>query len=144
MRATMPCLHGHGHGGTVACAVAACLALVTFLVVILDPRTQASSWFLPSSSFSPGVLSSLRPTATGSNGAGAAGGGPLLVTSTDGAGGGSVAKNSTGNEVLFTRGGGRDPLALSFVNADSGDVDDVSPHVSVAPAPSPATVRISD
>lgn len=138
MRATMPCLHGHGHGGKAACAVAACLAFVTFLVVFLDPRTRASSWFLSSSSSSPGVLSSLRPTATGSNGGAGAGRGPLLATSSYGSGGGSGGKNSTSKDVLFTGGGGRDPLVDSFVNADSGDVHDAPPHVSVALAPSPA------
>lgn len=139
MRATMPCLHGHGHGGKAVCAVAGCLAFVTFLVVALDPRTRASSWFLSSSSSSsPGVFSPLLPTARGSNGGSGASGGPLLATSSDGAGGDSGGKNSTGKEVLFTGGGGRDPLVASFANADSGHVDDQPPHVSVAPAPSPA------
>ncbi|CAM0905574.1 unnamed protein product [Alopecurus aequalis] len=136
MRATMPCLQRHGHGGKAACAVAACLAFVTFLVIAVDPRTRASSWFLSSSSSSPGVLSSLRTTATGSNGRG---GGPLLATSSDGAGGDSGGKNSTGKEVLFRRDTGGDPLVPSFSNADSGDVvDGAPPHISVAPAPSPA------
>uniref|UniRef100_A0A453JLX9 Exostosin GT47 domain-containing protein n=1 Tax=Aegilops tauschii subsp. strangulata TaxID=200361 RepID=A0A453JLX9_AEGTS len=110
-----PCLHGHG--GKVACAVAACLALVTFLVVALDPRTGASSWFLSSSSSPPGVVSSLRPTARGgSNGGGA----PLLATSSYAAG---------GKAVLFREeaaGGG--PAVASFTKADSG-------YASVAPAP---------
>ncbi|KAM0894123.1 hypothetical protein ACQ4PT_024674 [Festuca glaucescens] len=138
MRATMPCLHGQSHGGKAICAVAGCLAFVTFLVVALDPSTRASSWFLSTSSSSRGVLSPLRPTARGSNGGSGARGGPLLATSTEGAGGGSGGKNSTGTEVLFTGGGGRDPLVASFANADSGYVDDEPPHVSVAPAPSPA------
>ncbi|VAI27011.1 unnamed protein product [Triticum turgidum subsp. durum] len=124
-----PCLHGHG--GKVACAVAACLALVTFLVVALDPRTGASSWFLSSSSSPPVVLSSfsLRPTARGgSNGGGA----PLLATSSYAAAGG---KNSSGKEVLFREyAAGGDPVVASFVNADSGHVDG---PVSVAPAPAP-------
>jgi hypothetical protein len=60
-----------------------------------------------------------------------------LATSSYGAGSDSGVKNSTGTEVLFTGGGGGDPL----VNADSGDVRDAPPHVSVAPAPSPAPVR---
>jgi hypothetical protein len=143
MRATMPCLHGHGHGGKAVCAVAGCLAFVTFLVVALDPRTRASSWFLSSSSSSsPGVFSPLLPTARGSNGGSGASGGPLLATSSDGAGGDSGGKNSTSKEVLFTGGGGRDPLVASFANADSGYVDDQPPHVSVAPTPSPAPVRM--
>uniref|UniRef100_A0ACD5U8T2 Uncharacterized protein n=1 Tax=Avena sativa TaxID=4498 RepID=A0ACD5U8T2_AVESA len=137
MRATMPCLHGHGHGhgGKTTCAVASCLALVTFLVVVLDPRSRASSWLLSSSSSSPRVLSPRSNRGSGSSG------GPLLATSTDGAGGGSGGQKSTGKEVLFrgdTGGGGLDPLVSSLVNSDLGDDDGASPHVSVAPAPSPA------
>ncbi|KAF7070276.1 hypothetical protein CFC21_075815 [Triticum aestivum] len=120
-------------GCKVACAVAACLALVTFLVVALDPRTGASSLFLASSSSPPGVLSSLRPTArAGSNG----GAGPLLATSSYAAAGG---RNIAGKEVLFREdAAGDDPAVDSFVKADSGHVDGPPPPVSVAPAPAPA------
>ena len=136
MRATVPCLKGQGHRSKAACAVAACLVFVTFLVVAVDPRTRASSWFLSSTSSPPDVFSPLRPTARNSDGAG---GGPLLATSNAGAGGGSSGKNSTGKEVLFrghTGGRGGEPIA------ESGDVDSALPHVSIAPAPSPAPVRI--
>ncbi|VAI12773.1 probable glycosyltransferase At5g03795 [Triticum dicoccoides] len=116
-----PCLHGHG--GKVACAVAACLALVTFLVVALDPRTGASSWFLSSSS---SFLSSLRPTARGGSNGGAA---PLFATSSYAAAGG---KNSSVKAVLFRQqdAAGGHPAVASVVS-----VGDPPPHVSVAPAP---------
>lgn len=127
--ASSPCVHGHGG------KVAACLALVTFMVVALDAGTGASSWFVSSSSSPPGLLSSLRPTARGGGNGEAA---PLLAASRSSyaAAGG---KNSTGKAALFREdAAGGDPAVASFLKADSGHVDGPPPpNVSVAPAPAP-------
>ena len=154
----VPCLQVHGNGRAVAAAyaVAACLVAVTFLALAaLDPRTQASSWFLSSSSSSSSSIasfSSLQP----SGGGGAAE--HLLVTSSsysDGGGDGG-RRNSTGKEVheqLQEVGG--DDLLLSLISPSSGHA---APQLSVtppatatereptpaalAPAPAPATVYV--
>ena len=156
----VPCLQVHGNGRAVAAAyaVAACLVAVTFLALAaLDPRTQASSWFLsssssPSPSSSIASFSSLQPR----GGGGAAE--HLLVTSSsysDGGGDGG-RRNSTGKEVheqLQEVGG--DDLLLSLISPSSGHA---APQLSVtppatatereptpaalAPAPAPATVYV--
>ncbi|XP_062190370.1 probable glycosyltransferase At5g03795 [Phragmites australis] len=142
---TMPCLHGQGHAGRAAAyAVAACLALVTFLMVVsLDPGTQAASWFLSSSSSSPSS-SSLQPSGGGG------GGGHLLATSSSYSDGGDGGRNSTGKEVneevLFQQQGGDD--LLSLINSSSGhgtpDLSVTPPPAAPAPAPEPAKESSND
>ena len=146
----VPCLQVHGNGRAVAAAyaVAACLVAVTFLALAaLDPRTQASSWFLSSSSSSSSSIasfSSLQP----SGGGGAAE--HLLVTSSSFSDGGR--RNSTGKEVHEELQVGGDDLLLSLISPSSGH--GAPPQLSITPpvaapepertpaalAPAPATV----
>ncbi|RLM86765.1 putative glycosyltransferase [Panicum miliaceum] len=123
----LPCLHSHGNGRAVAAAyaVAACLVAVTFLALAaLDPRAQASSWFLSSSSSSAlSSFSSLQP----SGGGGAAE--HLLVTSSSYSDDGG-SRNSTGKEVHEEVQVGGDDLLLSLINPSSGRG---APQLSVTP-----------
>ncbi|PUZ68774.1 hypothetical protein GQ55_2G055900 [Panicum hallii var. hallii] len=123
----LPCLHSHGNGRAVAAAyaVAACLVAVTFLALAaLDPRAQASSWFLSSSSSSSlSSFSSLQP----SGGGGAAE--HLLVTSSSYSDDGD-SRNSTGKEVHEEVQVGGDDLLLSLSNPSSGRG---APQLSVTP-----------
>ncbi|GJN10027.1 hypothetical protein PR202_ga28086 [Eleusine coracana subsp. coracana] len=128
----LPCLHGHGRvgGRTTAYAVAACLAVVTFLAVAaLDPGTQAASWFMSSSS-----SSSLQRR-------GGVAGELLLATSTSFSDDGG--RNSTGKEVHEEvqpgdDGDGFHLSSLTLVNASSGYGTPGKVPVPIpAPAPSP-------
>jgi hypothetical protein len=123
----LPCLHSHGNGRAVAAAyaVAACLVAVTFLALAaLDPRAQASSWFLSSSSSSSlSSFSSLQP----SGGGGASE--HLLVTSSSYSDDGD-SRNSTGKEVHEEVQVGGDDLLLSLINPSSGRG---APQLSVTP-----------